>query len=77
MHLICHSTGQLSQQVIGQERALRGGQGVVRTQRVERIQRPLANARAINRQHRRDVVVAAPLLQHELDHRALVGRKAV
>ncbi len=77
MHLIRHSTGQLPQQVIGQERALRSWQGVGGTERVERIQGPLANARTVNREHRRDVVVSTALLENKLDDRTLVGRKAV
>jgi hypothetical protein len=46
-------------------------------QRVERGQRPLTHAGAVDREQLGDLVVVAPAPQDELEHGTLIGRKVV
>ena len=65
--------GQLTEQVVGDQRAALGREAGVGSDSVERRQRPRPHRRPVDREQARDVVVAAATLQHEIEDRALVG----
>ena len=69
--------GELSEQVVGDQRPALGRDPGLGSERVEGGQRPRPNGRPVDRQQTRDVVVAATALQHEVEDRALVGWQRV
>ncbi len=69
--------GELAEQIVGDQGALLRRHPGARTERVERAEGSLADGGAVDREHRGDLVVAAPALEHELKYGALVGRQAV
>ena len=68
---------ELAEQVVGDQRAPFRRNARAGPERVKRGQRPLADCRTVDREHLRDLVVAAAPLQHELEHGPLVGRQTV
>ena len=46
-------------------------------ERIERTERALTDRGTVDREHRGDVVVAPPALQHELENGSLIGRERV
>ena len=75
--LLGDAFGQLSEQVVGDQRAALGREPGVGSDSVERRERPRPHRRAVDREQPRDVVVAAAALQHEIEDRALVGGERV
>ena len=69
------SFGELAEEIVGDQRAsLRRDPGT-RTEGVEGAERSLPDGGTVDRQHLRNLVVAAPTLEHQLEHGALVRRQ--
>jgi 1,4-dihydroxy-2-naphthoyl-CoA hydrolase len=73
--LISNLVWKLIEEVISHQGALGAGLDRVGRERVAGVKCPLTHRRAVDREDGGDVVIAAPTLQHHLQHGALVSRK--
>ena len=75
--LVVELVGQLSQQVVDDQRPTLRRYAGARSECVERRERAVADRGAVDRKQARDLVVVASALKHELENGALVAGKAV
>ena len=77
MGLLGHGGRQLAEQIVRQDGALQDRDIGLRAHRIECRKRPVTHARAVDREQRRDLVVAAAAAEDQREHRTLVSWQVV